>query len=64
MNHIQSPYGRFFLGVMAACFLLAGLLFAAAAGVLKHSIEGDFNLSSVEDIERLVRFGGNGRTAR
>lgn len=38
--------------------------FAAAAGVLKHSIEGDFNLSSVEDIERLVRFGGNGRTAR
>ncbi len=38
--------------------------FAAAAGVLKHSIEGDVNLSSVEDIEKLVRFGGNGRTAR
>lgn len=38
--------------------------FAAAAGVLKHSIEGDFNLASVEDIEKLVRFGGNGRTAR
>lgn len=33
MNHIQSPYGRFFLGVMATCFLLVGLLFAAAAGV-------------------------------
>lgn len=38
--------------------------FAAAAGVLKHSIEGDINLSSVEDIEKLVRFGGNGRTLR
>ena len=38
--------------------------FAAAAGVLKHSIEGDYNLVSVEDVERLVKFGGNGRTAR
>ena len=38
--------------------------FAAAAGVLKHSIEGDYNLVSKEDVERLVKFGGNGRTSR
>lgn len=38
--------------------------FAAAAGVLKHSIEGDYNIVTKDDVERLVKFGGSGRTAR
>ena len=33
MNHIRSLYGRFFLRIMAVCFLLAGLLFVAAASI-------------------------------
>ena len=33
MNHIRSLYGRFFLWIMAVCFLLAGLLFVAAASI-------------------------------
>ena len=33
MNLIRSPYGRFFLGIMTACFLLAALLLAAVSGL-------------------------------
>ena len=38
--------------------------FSVAAGVLKHSIETDFNLVSTDEVWKLVKFGGNGRTAR
>ena len=38
--------------------------FAAAAGCLKHSIPGDFNLASVEEIEQLVKSGVAGRVRR
>lgn len=38
--------------------------FATAASCLKHTIEGDYNRSSVEDIEALLKFGGNGRVKR
>lgn len=38
--------------------------FAAAASCLKHSIEGDFNLVSVEEINRLVKGNGTGRVQR
>lgn len=41
MNHIRSLYGRFFLRIMAVCFLLAGLLFVAAASIR----EGNSQLS-------------------
>ena len=38
--------------------------FAAAASCLKHTIEGDYNRSSVEDIEGLMNSSGNGRVQR
>lgn len=38
--------------------------FAAAASCLKHSIEGDFNRMTVDDVERLIRSSGNGRVVR
>ncbi len=38
--------------------------FAAGASCLKHSIEGDYNLVSVEEIERLVAGDGSGRVQR
>lgn len=34
MNHIRSLYGRFFLRIMAVCYLLAGLLFVRGS---KHT---------------------------
>jgi 2-dehydro-3-deoxygluconokinase len=40
------------------------LEFAAAASCLKHSIEGDFNLVSLEEVEKLARGDGSGRVQR
>jgi 2-dehydro-3-deoxygluconokinase len=38
--------------------------FAAAAGCLKHSIHGDFNLTSFDEVLALVQGGGSGRIQR
>lgn len=40
------------------------LEFAVAAAVLKHSISGDFNLASVEEVERLASGRKSGRIQR
>ena len=40
------------------------LEFAVAASCLKHSIPGDINLVSVDEIEKLVISGGSGRVER
>ena len=38
--------------------------FATAASCLKHSIEGDFNRVTAEEVDRLIRSSGNGRVVR
>ena len=38
--------------------------FAVAASCLKHSIEGDFNLVSVEEVLKLAEGDGSGRVQR
>ena len=38
--------------------------FAAAAACLKHTIPGDFNLVSVEEVHELLRGGEAGRVRR
>lgn len=38
--------------------------FAVAASCLKHTMEGDYNRSTVLDIEKLISSGGNGRVQR
>ena len=40
------------------------LEFAAAASALKHSIPGDFNRVSAEDVQALITSGGSGRVER
>jgi 2-dehydro-3-deoxygluconokinase len=40
--------------------LRAQLEFALAAAALKHAIPGDFNLSTVGDVEALIRDGAGG----
>ncbi len=42
----------------------SALEFAVAASCLKHSIEGDFNLVSVAEVEKLVGGDGSGRVQR
>jgi 2-dehydro-3-deoxygluconokinase len=43
---------------------MEALRFAVAAGALKHSIPGDFNRVSVEEVERLARGDASGRVQR
>ena len=38
--------------------------FATAASCLKHTIKGDFNLVSVEEVERLMKGDASGRVRR
>ena len=38
--------------------------FAVAASCLKHSIEGDFNMVSVAEVEKLAKGDGSGRVVR
>lgn len=38
--------------------------FATAASCLKQTIEGDFNRSTIKDVDALMRTGGNGRVQR
>jgi len=40
------------------------LEFAVAASCLKHSIPGDFNRFSVDEVQALVKGGGSGRVQR
>jgi 2-dehydro-3-deoxygluconokinase len=42
----------------------AALRFGVAAGALKHTIPGDFNRVSVEEVERLAAGQGSGRVVR
>ena len=38
--------------------------FASAASCLKHTVEGDFNMASVEEVEKLAAGDGSGRIQR
>lgn len=38
--------------------------FATAASCIKHTIEGDYNRTTVEEVDSLVNNGGNGRVQR
>jgi 2-dehydro-3-deoxygluconokinase len=42
----------------------AALEFAVAASCLKHSIPGDFNRSTVDEVNALLKGGGSGRVVR
>lgn len=42
----------------------AAIEFATAASCLKHTIEGDFNRVTVDDVEKLIKSGGSGRVVR
>jgi 2-dehydro-3-deoxygluconokinase len=51
-------------GLMTAMDDKAALDFATAASCLKHSIPGDMNLVSVDEVERLMRGEASGRIQR
>ena len=61
--------GDSFTGALIYC-LISGksnkyaIDFAAAASCLKHSIEGDYNRVTIQDVESLIKNGGSGRVQR
>ena len=51
-------------GLVTGMGVQEALELAAAASCLKHSIPGDFNLSSLEEVRRLARGEASGRVQR
>jgi 2-dehydro-3-deoxygluconokinase len=51
-------------GLLAKNNTKDALEFAVAASCLKHSIPGDFNLVSTDEVEKLIKSGGSGRVER
>ncbi len=60
----DSFAGGLIFGLQALPSHRDALEFAVAASALKHSIPGDFNRFSREEVEQLVRGGGAGRVQR
>jgi 2-dehydro-3-deoxygluconokinase len=56
--------GGLIYGLQALASRQEALEFAVAASCLKHSIPGDFNRFSVEEVQALVKGGGSGRVQR
>jgi 2-dehydro-3-deoxygluconokinase len=61
--------GDSFSAAMIYCMLMkkdpqSTIDFAAAASCLKHSIEGDMNMVSIDEVESLVSGNGSGRVQR
>lgn len=51
-------------GLISRMDLQDAIEFAAAASCLKHTMEGDFNRVTVEEVQRLMNGSGNGRVTR
>ena len=56
--------GGLIYGLVNLPSALEALEFAVAASCLKHSVPGDFNRFSVEDVQQLLKSGGSGRVQR
>ncbi|MCF8261175.1 MAG: sugar kinase [Melioribacteraceae bacterium] len=51
-------------GLLSKSNTKEALEFAVAASCLKHTIPGDFNLVTVDEVEKLISNGGSGRVER
>jgi 2-dehydro-3-deoxygluconokinase len=60
----DSFAGGLIYGLLSKSNSREALEFAVAASCLKHSILGDFNLISVDEVEKLMKSGGSGRVER
>jgi len=56
--------GGLIYGLMSGYSMQDTIEFAVAASCLKHSIEGDFNLVTVEEVKTLTKGDGSGRVQR
>jgi len=56
--------GGLIYGLQALASPQEALEFAVAASCLKHSIPGDFNRFTVDEVKQLLKGGGSGRVQR
>ena len=67
---VQYDHVEFTFGGGLICALLSdkdtqqAVEFAVAAAALKHSIEGDYNMVSLPEVEKLAAGDGSGRIQR
>ena len=61
---IASFAGGLIYGMLKLASHQEALEFAVAASCLKHSISGDFNRSTVDEVNALIKGGGSGRVQR
>ena len=62
--HIVDRVGGLICALLNGCSSQEAVDFAAAASCLKHSIEGDFNLVSADEVQKLAGGDGSGRVQR
>ncbi|MDE3165896.1 MAG: sugar kinase, partial [Acidobacteriota bacterium] len=60
----DSFAGGLIYGLLSLPAHAAALEFAVAASCLKHSVPGDFNRFTVDEVQALVKGGGSGRVQR
>ena len=60
----DSFAGGLIYGLRTFSYKQMALEFATAASCLKHSIPGDYNRVTVEDVEKLIRGDASGRVQR
>jgi len=60
----DSFAGGLIYGLLCLATHQEALEFAVAASCLKHSIPGDFNRFTVEEVNSLLKGGGSGRVQR
>lgn len=60
----DSFAGGLIYGMLKLASHQEALEFAVAASCLKHSISGDFNRSTVDEVNALIKGGGSGRVQR
>ncbi|MDP2932947.1 MAG: PfkB family carbohydrate kinase, partial [bacterium] len=56
--------GGLIYGLLNTLGLQGSLEFATAASCLKHSVPGDFNRFTVDEVNALLKGGGSGRVQR
>ena len=60
----DSFAGGLIYGLLKKSNTKDALEFAVAASCLKHSVPGDLNLVSIDEVEKLIKGGGSGRVER
>ena len=63
-GHVEFTFGGLIYALLSSKDTQQAVEFAVAAATLKHSIEGDYNMVSLPEVEKLAAGDGSGRIQR